>query len=220
MRWLALTNNFVFIFMFFSFSIVSHVFFFSLWLKCRVWYIMLNLLDFGSFDLSLDPSPQRHTYTNTCSSGDLLWKCSFHHLCGLQKWQSYKNTQSWGRLPEQSLCNTCSQQAERVETRLWGGLGRIWATAEHQSHCGIGSTLSIWRLQPVKVSVLLMPDCKSSSPRFIFSLTVLVSGRILQCIFCCEVTAEKKALPGKSAGSSETGRHSVYSYLIPFVHLT
>lgn len=40
--------------------------------------------------------------------------------------------------------------------------GRIWATVGHQSHCGISSKLPIRHLQPVKVSLLLIPDCKSS----------------------------------------------------------
>lgn len=103
-----------------------------------------------------------HTqYVYVCVSvGICCGKCSFHPLCGLKTWRAV--TLLWGRPPELSLCNTCSQHAEHVEMGLWG-LGWTWATAGNQSHYGIGGTLLVWRLHPVKVSVPLMPDCNSSS---------------------------------------------------------
>lgn len=161
------------------------------------------------------------------SVGICWWEVQFHPLCGLQTLQSY-NTHGFeaGFLssPEQHLLSAC--RACWDETL--GDLDRSEAeTAGHQSHCGISSKLPIQRLQAVKVSLLLMPDCKSNahvvgkgSSRFIFSLTVPLCWCILQFDYCSEATAERKALPGKGTSYSVQcvmGRLSVYSYLIhPF----
>lgn len=94
--------------------------------------------------------------------GIYFGSAAFFSPCWLQPLQSYNK--HWGEAGVFS--SPCAALAvSRWSVLKWdsGGSGWICATAGHQSHCGISSTFPIRRLQPVKVSVLLIPDFKSSS---------------------------------------------------------
>lgn len=106
-----------------------------------------------------------------------------------------------------------------------GGPGRIWETTGRQTQCGGGggsTALPIRRLQPVKVSALLTPDCKSSShPRKnsawirLLSLTVLL---LLLCVggFCTSsfLTFFSSLRRKHSLAKVQAPVENVYSYLL------
>lgn len=156
---------------------------------------MLNLSDFWPLISQFNPPPHITHASTLVSVGICCGKCSFHPPVWIAKVAELQyNTHCCEAGFLSCPCATLALSRRTVLRWDSGGSGRIWATAGHQSHCGISSTRPIRRLQPVKVSVLLMPDCKSSSrgpPNaagkgchgFIFSLTVLLCGRILQFVF-------------------------------------
>ncbi len=160
MKFHALTKNGLFLCSSLSLPCSSLMFSVSLCLVDNV--KPLRLLDLWYLNLT-HPSCITHIHRHTCFSGDLLQEVQFSPpvwTANMTELQYNTHRCKAGFL----ICPCATLALSRRTVLRWdsGGSGWIWATAGHQSHCGIGSTRPIRHLQPVKVSVLLMPDCKSS----------------------------------------------------------